>query len=121
MTMSAERERFVPARGKVLVRPIETDEAMPGARVVLLAETRERLTAWQVEVVAVGEWAWCDDEDCQRIRHAWDRESDRWMHEHDVVAGDWVLIRPRSALAGPDSLSDEWIVGQDDLWAIFRE
>ena len=58
--------RLVPARGLALVHPIETEETMPGGRIVVPAGARERLVAQQAEIVAIGEPEICEEEDCER-------------------------------------------------------
>ncbi len=123
-----------PARGLLLVRPVETAEALPGSRILLPADTRERLTANQCEVLAVGAFAECDDEDCERP-HA--REHDCWVcggenggcaecadfnvHAHPVRVGDWILVTPRTFISGPEPERKEWFVHQDAVLGIFNE
>lgn len=112
-----------PVRGKLLVRPIDSAERLPGGHIILTADTRERLTANQVEVIAVGEFALCDPEHgraerkCTRPHIVIDGLR---LHPHDVRAGDWVLLAPRSTIGGPDPERSEWFVHQDDVWAIFN-
>lgn len=120
---------LTPARGVLLVRPIETREALPGGRILLTANTRERMTAWQAEVVAVGAFAECDptrsraERKCTRI-HSYERKSDgttlRRVHQHTIRAGDWILVEPRSFIAGPDPERSERFVHQDSVWGIFN-
>lgn len=107
---------MIPARGLLLVRPVETNDTRLDGRVLLIAETRERMTANQCEVIAVGRPALCDDEDCERA-HFDECEGIR-VHLHRVRVGDWLVVRPRSFVAGPEPERAEWFVHQDDVMAI---
>jgi co-chaperonin GroES (HSP10) len=105
-----------PARGLLLVRPVETDDIQRG--IVLLSDTRERMTQAQCEVVAVGEPAICEDADCDRPHEMWP-EFD--VHKCVVRVGAWLLVRPRSFIEGPTPECKEWFVHQDDVLAILTE
>jgi hypothetical protein len=122
-----------PARGLLLVRPVETDDIQRG--IVLLSDTRERMTQAQCEVVAVGEPAVCEDEECwrehktitwdecqmtleQRLALGWDAPR---VHPWHVGVGAWLLVRPRSFIEGPTPERAEWFVHQDDVLAILNE
>lgn len=115
---------MIPARGLLLVKPIETAETLPGGRVLLTADHRERLTANQAEVIAVGAFALCD-----AARSRAERKCTRphivleglRLHAHAIRAGDWILIRPRSYVAGPDPLDSVRFVHQDAVLGIFNE
>lgn len=115
---------ITPARGLLLVRPIDTVETLPGGKIILTAEHRERLTAHQAEVIAVGAFALCDpqrsraERKCQRPHIM--LEGLR-LHAHSVRAGDWVLCKPRSYVAGPDPLDSARFVHQDAVLGIFNE
>lgn len=128
---------MTPARGLLLVRPVETDETMPGGVIALIAETRERMTANQCEVIAVGAFAECDparsraERKCDRL-HVFDPcvsctgcaspcPEARRVHAHPIQPSDWLLVRPRSYIAGPTPERKEWFVHQDAVLAIFRE
>ena len=112
-----------PARGLLLVRPVDTAEHLPGGRIVLTADTREKLTANQVEVVAVGAFALCDPaasretRKCQRSHVVL---AGLRLHAHPVRAGDWVVIAPRTTIEGPDPEHKEWYVHQDSVLGIFN-
>ncbi len=125
-----------PARGILLVRPIESAERLPGARIILTADTRERLTANQCEVVAVGGAALCEDEECERDHHnelcdacIWaggNYETDECCtctrsHPTRVRSGDWLLVTPRSFIAGPNPERAEYFVHQDAVLGIFND
>lgn len=131
-----------PTRGKLLVRPVETAETFAGGRILIPHATREAMTAFQAEVVAVGDFAECDptrsraERKCARP-HAlancdgcpvnpaldtkgWTTCCSKRIHPHPIVAGDWVLLRPRATLAGPDPERPEMFVHQDDVLGIFK-
>jgi hypothetical protein len=113
-----------PARGLLLVRPVETDETLPGGRILLTHDARERMTANQCEVLAVGNRPLCDErdadnEDCMRA-HEWEDAHTR-VHPCKVHVGDWLLVTPRSFVAGPEPERLEWYVHQDAVLAILSE
>lgn len=113
-----------PARGLLRVKPIETAETLPGGRITLIAETRERMTAWQCECIAVGLPSECDpkrsraERKCERQHTVLDG---RRVHPCSVDVGAWLLVRPRSYIAGPEPERAEWFVHQDDVLAILSE
>lgn len=134
--------RVIPERGRLLVRPVDAAESFAGSRLVIPVEARERLTAHQVEVIAVGAFAECDparsraERKCER---AHERElcaicseyplgfgrgvccgAGRRVHPHPIVAGAWLLVRPRSTLAGPLPERAEFFIHQDDVLGIFN-
>jgi hypothetical protein len=100
----------------LLLRKLETPETLPGGRILLPEGVRDDLTSCQMEVVAVGDDAVCDNEDCEREHYArWD---DRRYHVCDarVRAGAWVLLEPRRlADAGEDGL---YLCNHDDVIAV---
>jgi len=51
---------LTPARGLLLVRPVDVAETLSGGRIIVPSDARERLTANQCEVLAVGAFAECD-------------------------------------------------------------
>lgn len=108
------------------MRKIETAESLPGAKIVLLKDTRDTLTTQQAEIVAVGFPSLCDAEDCER-EHVWDPcgaatpNADGWdlhdrFHPPRLHVGDWVLLAPRSLTEGPDP--ETYFVNQDDVLAV---
>lgn len=120
-----------PARGLLLVRPIEPEETYAGGRVIVPEVARQRLTTNQCECVAVGEPEICEDEDCEKQHEVW---AD-WMLSGDVVngsdeevlihrcpvdPGDWLLVRPRSYLETGEPEHKRWLVHQRDVLGIFR-
>lgn len=120
-----------PSRGLLLVKPVETEERL--GSIILIADTRERMTLGQCEVIVAGAPAECDptrsraERKCER-RHAMDcREHQRHpfectgavrVHAHDFRPGDWLLVRPRAFVDSPHPEKKEWFVHQDDVIAI---
>lgn len=123
------------------MRPVETEDTLPGGRIVLVDATRERMTANQCEVIAVGAFAECDptrsraERKCSRIHGTENCQCDdmalagcaegdcggRRVHPCPVRAGDWLVVRPRAYLAGPIPERPERFIHQDDVLAILRE
>ena len=108
---------MIPSRGLLRVRPVDTAERLPGSFIILTADARERMTAHQCEVLAVGAFAVCDDEDCARRHTLVDGAN---LHTHPCVAGDWLLCTPRSFIDGPEPERKEWFVHQDAVLGIFN-
>ena len=106
---------MIPAPGRVLLRPIETESSI--GRIQLLDRTRENWTPNQYEVVAVGAPVLCEDEDCDRTTHvlAIGLATQKY---HAIFAGpgDWVLTRHRAV--APTDDSNLFIAWQDDILAI---
>jgi hypothetical protein len=115
-----------PARGIVSVRPIETQEHLPGGRIILTEKTREALAANQYEVVAVGFASPCEKpEECDRPTHGWrydHRKKKRYYHhptDSRIRPGAWVYVTPRSLVnAGTDEKL--FFCRIDDLLGVFR-
>ena len=117
---------MIPSRGLILVEPVETEEVLPGGRILLVADTRERMTANQCEVVAVGEPAECDptrsraERKCKRPHYrVHDYDGDTRVHPCTVHTGDWIIVRPRAYVAS--GVEKRWFVKQDDVLAILNE
>lgn len=89
---------MIPARGMVLVKPIETAESLPGGKILLTERTRQDLTSHQMEVLAVGEPAFCIDPACERCNHLTEIAlyPEAFLHPCEAKAGDWVLVAHRS-------------------------
>ena len=109
-----------PARGLLLVRPVETTETYEGSAIVVPEMARQRLTAWQCEAVAKGRDELCDDEDCER-QHIPDKHGRAHCVCESVAVGDWLLVRPRSYIDTADPERKLWLVRQRDVLAVFRE
>ena len=94
-----------PARGLLLVRPIEPEETYAGGAIIVPEAARQRLTINQCECVAVGEPEFCDDEDCDRheVWATWALTGDVNRSDEEALAqryhgcpvkpGDWLLMR----------------------------
>ena len=124
--------QLIPARGMLLVRPVRTADTFAGGRIIVPDEAREKLAANQVEVVAVGAFAECDparsraERKCERehtfvSRSYGDRGPLVRVHAHPIRVGAWLLVRPRSTIAGPDPERTEYFVHQDDVLGIFHD
>lgn len=81
---------MVPLRGKVFIRKVETEENYPGSAIVIPEHIRDKVSSCQFEVVRVGDYAFCDDEDCERPH------GKGHQHKHHLCEGDWVLCIARS-------------------------
>lgn len=119
---------MIPARGKALVRKVQTPETLPGGKVILTEMAREGLTAQQGELIALGEFPICEDGDCERPHVAvggfypgWPkgtRSPGMYYHANDLAEGNWVLLAPRSLVE-----TDEpglYVVRQDDVLAVLE-
>ena len=83
--------RLKPRAGTVLVRPITTSDRFPGSAIIIPDVALERLTAGQMEIVALG--------DPLPPLPADDRDPDQEAHQafvHGLAPGAWVLLKPRS-------------------------
>lgn len=114
---------LIPARGMLLVRPVEVEDTVRG--VVRPAQAVARMTSAQAEVISVGEPELCEAEDCTRVHafrlsttDAGDVVSGMRVHPCDVKPGDWILCRPRSFIETAEPERKEWFVHQRDVLAI---
>lgn len=105
-----------PARAYVLVKKAETEETLPGGRIVIPQDSREKLASHQVEVVAVGAPEICQLETCAR-RHEWSQHRQHMIPE-SLAPGAWALVRPRSFVEA-GSETGLFFVRQVDVYAIF--
>ena len=113
-----------PTRGKLFVKHIQTADRLPGSLVILTSETLAQWTTCQMEVVALGDLAFCTDTDCER-QHVWEFKAryrsaelgtSKCVHACPVKLGDWVFIRNRSLLeTDVDGIT---CCHQDDVLAI---
>ena len=103
---------MTPARGKLLLRRVTTEETLPGGRILLPVGVRDELTSDQMEVLAIGAAPICKNEDCERPHTA--------LRGHAVPTepGSWILVRQRSLVdAGQDGL---YVCEQDDVLAVIE-
>jgi len=112
-----------PARGIVVLKPIETPETIGQGKIILTPATREAMTTHQLEVVSVGYPAQCQEfPDCERPHvanlHApiGKFPKEPHFHPHGLKAGDWVLVRHRSLLETHQE--GLYCTHQDDVLAI---
>lgn len=100
---------MIPARGLLVVTPIDSEERFPGSRVILTPITRERMTSTQWEVVAVGKPTLCDTScDCGESPEV-----------PDVEPGDWIVTLPRAAVTTPCDI--HFLVRYEDVVAVLEE
>lgn len=109
---------MIPARGKVLLRPVETSELLPGGRILLTERTRQDLTSHQMEVLAIGASAYCINPDCERCNQLTGKAiyPEAFTHQCDAKVGDWVLVAHRS-LSETDT-DGVFICSQDSVLAV---
>lgn len=117
---------MMPARGKLYVRAVETGETLPGSRIILTQATRDKLTSCQVEVIAVGYPALCNDfPECERNHIAAFHApvgkfpDEPHYHPHGVGVGDWVVVTHRSL--SPTHQDNLYCCHQDDVLARFNQ
>jgi co-chaperonin GroES (HSP10) len=102
---------LTPFRGSCFVKPIETAETIPGGKILLPEAYRQRLTAQQAEIVAVGPPSPCDKpEDCERVHpHPVDRR---------LQPGAWVLCAKWAYVGVREKL---FAVRHEDILGVFIE
>lgn len=110
---------MTPARGTLLVRKVETEDTLPGGKVIIPESLRENLIPNQAEIVAVGLPELCDDEECERAHGiTWRDGPQLRCHDHDLYSGNWIILKPRSlAATHEDGL---YSVSQDAVLAVVR-
>jgi hypothetical protein len=112
---------MIPARGLVLVELAQTEETIPGGRILLTQNEREKMAAYQMQVIAVGQPAICEHpKTCDRTHAALTHRNGKLEHIIATVLkpNAWVLIRPRSLIdAGTET--NRYLVRQDDILAAF--
>jgi hypothetical protein len=103
----------VPARGLALIRRIRTEDRYPGSRILLTDQSRDKVSACQFDIVAVGDYERCEDEDCLRSHNK------KNEHVHRLKVGDWVLCRNRSWELTPEP--DLYVCKQDSILGKFEQ
>lgn len=107
--MSGNGHRVVPRPGLALVRPIRAAETVPGGCIVLTQNTRDFLTAQQVELLDIGRAA--DPED-----YLWDEEEHAWTDLAPLQPGRWLLLRHRTWI--PTDVDGLLLVRHEDILAV---
>lgn len=98
----------------------ETEESLPGGKIIIPQIAREKYAANQFLVVSVGEEEVCEwPEDCERMFHRFESLK-LCVHPLDerVRPGAWVVVRPRSLV---DARPGEYLIKQTDVLAVFRD
>lgn len=124
---------MTPARGLVLVRLADTEETLPGGRILLTQNVREELAAYQCEVLAVGEPDFCENKKCDRD-HEYEgvpcdcpldyigpcpTPSLKYHIISDLlVVGAWCVVKHRSFVPSDDPHGKTFYVRQDDVLAV---
>ena len=120
-----------PARGIVLVRRVETEETLPGGRIIIPQKAREEFASHQVEVVAVGEPEICEDEDCGRYHQEFGVPVEgcdtliEIEREHPIdpriKPEAWVMVKPRSLVDAGTLERTLYFVRQEDILCVLEE
>lgn len=95
-----------PRPGLALVRPITVAETLPGGRIILTENTREFLTAQQVELVDIGREADWED-------YTWEEDDRDWDSLKDLQPGRWLLLKHRTWI--PTDVDDLFLVRHEDI------
>lgn len=102
---------LIPTRGLAFIRRIETEETYPSSNIIVTPKSRDQVTKCQFEVVRLGNYARCEDEDCTRP-HTKAQE-----HKHNLQIGDWVLCKNRSWMLTDDP--HIYVIRTDDILGKF--
>jgi len=102
---------LIPARGRAFIRHIETEETYPGSPIIITPKSQDQITRCQFEVVRVGDYFKCRDEDCERPH------TKLHEHRHNLCEGDWVLCKNRTWAETPDP--DVFVIWTDDILGKF--
>lgn len=108
----------MPARGRVLIKKPDTEETLPGGRIIIPEKSRELYAANQFQVVSLGDPERCDfPEDCGLEAHKF-LSLKECVHPIDprIKPGAWIVVRPRSLV---DAGENQYLVRQTDVLAVF--
>lgn len=105
------------ARGVVLVRKAETEETLPGGKIVIPDDARAKLASYQVEIVDVGPPEICENDACQRDHDP----TRRHFIPESVKPGAWAIVRPRSFIQASAVDHGLLFVKIDDVFAVFTQ
>lgn len=108
---------MIPARGNLLVGEVRAADTFVGGVIIVPDTTKDRLTAWQAEVLAVGKPRVCDDKKCERLHSV---AQGLRVHPCEVVVGDWIVVRPRAYIETDEPERRERVMAQDDVLAVLR-
>lgn len=102
---------YLPKAGLALVRPIDTEDTLPGGKILLSPSYRASLTAQQAEIVAIGPPQRCHEpETCNRPHTT----TGRHVVDQRLVPGAWVLCAKWSYVeVAPDlyAVAHEALIG----------
>lgn len=117
---------MIPARGLVLVRPVETEEALGGGKILLPKATREAMAAYQLTIVAVGAGSICEKPrkcDRRHVEFTPLRKTPEYYHPVPelLTEGAWVIVRPRSLTDASHDTERLFFVRQEDVLGVFNE
>jgi co-chaperonin GroES (HSP10) len=108
----------IPARGKLLLKKLETEETLPGGLVILPETVREGLTTCQMEVVALGEPDYCNDDDCERPHNDMERGGRAHQRHRALAVGAWIILAPRRLVEADEP--GYYLCNQDDVLAVVQ-
>jgi hypothetical protein len=110
-----------PSRGLAFITRILTEDRYAGSSIILTDKSRDQIASQQFQVMAVGEFEICEEEDCERFHNwAWGRVAGvPPLHPHDVKIGDWILAKNRSWLETPNP--DIYCIRVEDILGKFLE
>lgn len=104
---------LIPTRGRAFIKHIETEETYHDSPILIPVQARDKVAKCQFEVVRLGNYARCEDEDCTRP-HTKAQE-----HRHHLKLGDWVLCRNRSWMETDDP--KVFVIWTDDILGKFAD
>lgn len=96
-----------PRSGSALVRPVRVADRLPGSAIILVPQTVEKMTAQQVELVAMGPPPERDDVE---PFHA---DLDACLQS--LPEGSWLVVKPWTAL---EATSETLFIPQDAILAV---
>jgi hypothetical protein len=109
-----------PARGVVLIRPVQTEECFAGGKIIVPEQVRDKIAADQVQVLEVGPPEICENEACCRPHETTISRNGLSIRVHPtdprLVDGAWVLVQPRSFVQATEE--NQYFAKQDDVRAV---
>ena len=109
-----------PARGTVLLKPVETEETLAGGSIIIPEKSRERMAQNQHQVVAVGLPEICEyPTDCDHDSHELAPNLASLVPiDPRIIPEAWVIVRSRSLVDAGDG---QYLVRQDQVLGVFTE